>query len=949
MLGRLLFALLLLAIYSHSLQVDSLPLWNDSLLASDHFQTEDSLADSTKNFNALETSGSKTISVVVGDGGTEVDQELRLSMKGFVTDSVYIDAFLSDVGRSAGDQNTATLQEVDQVYFRVESPFALLHLGDLEWKEENFGFLGIERNTLGVMAGAKTQSSEVRGVFGIDETEHFSVSFQGVDGQRSGYVVDATASFLSLVPESETVYLNGKKLKRGEDYELNYAGGVLDFKGSVLPSSLDEIRVEYDAYHLGESSRIFAGKGKYRSKNLWLDVGAFRLESDVERLKRGSLDSTAYQILKNDKGESLKEKDSSGTLYRPFQTDKASARLRFAYANAFLDLETAFYRKDSNTVSPFVKGPEGRAFRWNFQTDSSKMLLNFPLMFGYSGNYIESGFLTEDFSGEDKSYDSYELKENWDLDSLDSFGNKKSDLLVMRFRAAKFLYGGLEWGYKENESSKENSMRTRFYLEHFGNLSESSLSFVHIAAEDSLSSKRYQGILETGVNQGFIRPYAKSDLAYWEREYNADEFMAIRFLNVGGVSLNAENFLIKEEFGSRNQKNKELNGEWLDSLQQISWTQMADVYFDYFTLQHLIQYKRTKSEESRSNNTWLSEQNLKFENSNLGIVSNVRYEFGLTKEQPYVAIYKPVAAGTGDVLYDSTTGLFIEGVDNGNFVYEGMGRSDSLAVEASHVSFDFFFEWEPAKIFKIQQGFLTDVILGLDWHTESYDTSGVKLFFPEITPSGLQNVTSGLYFIEANLGWLPFDGNFELHYYPGTEYEKKDLWSGYTQKRDWQRLNMVFSGRKNEVWNFDGLVEKAKLKALIDLTWNAYEGEFSWKRDLPLGFYVEPAFKARYGEGEEGNEFNALLKEGRLGIGYLWNSQIDVSVSCSAIHLATDFDYLPYSLMSGYDKGLTWRIEANGELSLGDYLSLGTRYILRIGDVNKNIFQKWSMEARAYL
>ena len=190
MLGRLLFALLLLAIYSHSLQVDSLPLWNDSLLASDHFQTEDSLADSTKNFNALETSGSKTISVVVGDGGTEVDQELRLSMKGFVTDSVYIDAFLSDVGRSAGDQNTATLQEVDQVYFRVECPFALLHLGDLEWKEENFGFLGIERNTLGVMAGAKTQSSEVRGVFGVDETEHFSVSFQGVYGQRSCYGVD---------------------------------------------------------------------------------------------------------------------------------------------------------------------------------------------------------------------------------------------------------------------------------------------------------------------------------------------------------------------------------------------------------------------------------------------------------------------------------------------------------------------------------------------------------------------------------------------------------------------------------------------------------------------------------------------------------------------------------------------------------------------------------------
>ena len=130
---RAFFALLILACASFALPLDSLPVWNDSLLSTPEIE-EDSLTNTTDS-SKLETSGSKTISVVVGDGGTQVDQELRLSMRGYASEEIFIDAFLSDVGRSAGDQNTATLQEVDQVYFRVEAPFGFLHLGDLEWQE----------------------------------------------------------------------------------------------------------------------------------------------------------------------------------------------------------------------------------------------------------------------------------------------------------------------------------------------------------------------------------------------------------------------------------------------------------------------------------------------------------------------------------------------------------------------------------------------------------------------------------------------------------------------------------------------------------------------------------------------------------------------------------------------------------------------------------------------
>lgn len=941
---RAFFALLILACASFALPLDSLPVWNDSLLSTPEIE-EDSLTNTTDS-SKLETSGSKTISVVVGDGGTQVDQELRLSMRGYASEEIFIDAFLSDVGRSAGDQNTATLQEVDQVYFRVEAPFGFLHLGDLEWQEKELGFLGIKRSTLGVMGGFRTEQSEIQGAFGVDETEHYSVTFKGVDGQRDGYIVGNDFYFLSLVPESERVYLNGQILQRGKDYEINYAGGIVDFKGTLLPSSDDEIRVEYDAYRLGESARLFAASGKYRSENLWLDVGGFRLESDVARLKRGSWDSTTYEMLKADKGFPFDLADSISQPYRPYQTDKASARFRFAQKNLFLDLETAYYQKDSNSVSPFVKGPSGRAFRWNIQTDSSQALKNFPLMIGYSGNILEEGFSASDFSGNDESYDAYLLQEYWDLDSVPILGDKRLNQLLWRVRIGEYLYGKTELGYREHEYDHSNSMRSLFSLEHLGKTSESSISFVYVAAEDSISSKRYQGILRSAIKDGFVRPYAIADYAYWDQEDNAENFLSLRRRLTSGVSFHGENFQIKEELGSKiEQRKKE---KWLDSLRQISWTQSAETYFDFLTLQHLIQYKRTELEQSQKGNAWLSSQTIKVEQSDFGIVSEMRYDFGLTKEQSYVAIYKAVAPGTGDVLYDSTTGLFVEGVDNGNFVYEGMGRSDSLAVEASRAEIEFLLEWRPAKLFKIKNGFLKDVAIGLEYRAQSYDTSGTKLFFPAVTPKKLRALSSGYYFGELDLGWFPFSGDLALHYYPGTEYEKKDLLETYTQNRIWNRVNATYLGRKNEIWNVEGVLEQADLQALMDLEWSVQEASFYWNRKLPLGFYLEPSMKIRYAQGEEYEKFDAMLKEGGLKIGYLWDSKADVYVKGSVIHLDADIS-LPYSLMDGYDEGITWRIEVDGELSLGNYLSLGTRYLLRFGSEEKRTFQKWTMEARAYL
>ena len=149
--------LLLLSVLAWGMDTDSLPVWDPAMLVRGNSSAQ--IADASTRKDSLETHGYKTVQITVGDGGTQVDQELRLSIQGRLTDSVYIDALLSDVGRRAGDQTTATLREVDQIYFRVESPHYFLHLGDLTWVDSTMGFTGISRASLGAMGG-------VRGDFG---------------------------------------------------------------------------------------------------------------------------------------------------------------------------------------------------------------------------------------------------------------------------------------------------------------------------------------------------------------------------------------------------------------------------------------------------------------------------------------------------------------------------------------------------------------------------------------------------------------------------------------------------------------------------------------------------------------------------------------------------------------------------------------------------------------
>ena len=939
--------LFLFALSLYAMNLDSLPFWEDSLIQKE----EKIVVEENDSEQTLETSGSKTISVIVGDGGTEVNQELRLFMHGFATDGVYIEALLSDVGRSPGDQNTATLKEVDEVYFKVNSEYADLQLGDLTFELNNSGLSGIHRTTLGVMGSLKTEHSTISGTYGVDEVKHYSVSFPGVDGQQKGYVVGEVFSYLSLVKESESVYYNGVKLKRGKDYEINYAGGVLDFKNNILPGADDEILVEYDAYNSGYASTFLAAEGSYRSKHIWLDVSGFQLEDDLDRLKRSTLDSSDYAILKADKGDSVLRNDSSVILQRPASTEKASARIRTSFNDFFVDLETAFYKKDSNTISSEINGSQGLAFRYHIQSDSTGQLKHFPLMVGFSGNYSESTYQINEYAGTERDWNAYELKEYWDLDTARLGSGLRHEELYFRYRFFENIFGKTSFGYRQSTAdSSWNSLRVESHLER---LTESALlraTFRHVDAFDSLKINRNEGTLQGNILSGFFRPFANINYAYWNKDADSLKNISRRFKEEIGLALVSENWQLEESFAKKLYQTKTQNSDFQDSSKQFIWTEKATFQFQKFSLEHLFQYKKSDTWIDGTSDAYLSENTAKLKTEEYGIEGNIHYNFGLTKEQPYIAIYKAVAKGTGDVMYDSITGVFIEGVDNGDFVYEGMGRTDSLsAILAFNTNAELYFSITPGTLFHINHGFLKDLTLGLDFRSEAYDTTGKRVFLPPFTPKMVRKLTSGLYYAEGDIGLFPADF-LTIHYYPGTEYEKKNLSQNYFQKKYWHKLHTNLKFSELLFLETEGFFENTELQAISNFNYDIYQLQFLVRKDLQNGFFIEPDMTYRYGKGQETDEtFDAHLKEAALKFGYLKETKIDTYLKFSFTHLKSSLDYLPYQFMSGYDSGITYRLEAFAEIYLSSFLSMNTRYILRFSNNEKDVFQKWSMEARAYL
>jgi hypothetical protein len=192
-----------------------------------------------------------------------VNSVLNLQLEGKLTEDVSITAVISDQNIPFQPEgNTQQIQEFDKVYVQLKSKRTSLIAGDLVMKNGKSNFLKYYRNVQGAQAELYTTSKDstihsytTAGIaiskgkfnsmqFGIGLPDSLNEGVQGPYRLRG----PNNERFIIVLANSEKIYLDGRLLVRGWDYDyvIDYNQAEITFTNNVLITRFSRVRVDFE-------------------------------------------------------------------------------------------------------------------------------------------------------------------------------------------------------------------------------------------------------------------------------------------------------------------------------------------------------------------------------------------------------------------------------------------------------------------------------------------------------------------------------------------------------------------------------------------------------------------------------------------------------------------------------------------------------------------------------
>ena len=300
--------------------------------------------DFSSPFQGLNTSGNISRAILVGNNQNAVTQsELDLQISGNISPKVSLRASIQDANVPTQNNGfSQRLDEFDQIFIELQGPSWGIRAGDIDLIEDQSFFASFTKRVQGLKLSANIGEDSqanfgvagalVRGVFA-------RTPITAQEGNQGPYKIRGPNGelFVLIVSGSEAVFVNGRKLQRGEnfDYIINYNAGELVFNSTFPITSEMRIIVEYQYTEQNFTRFLAQGKSSYETEK-WAINGMYFTETDLKN-------QPLQQSLNQSQVEALAMAgDDQEQMFVPSERESEFSENRILYSKEFIDGIEAF-------------------------------------------------------------------------------------------------------------------------------------------------------------------------------------------------------------------------------------------------------------------------------------------------------------------------------------------------------------------------------------------------------------------------------------------------------------------------------------------------------------------------------------------------------------------------------------------------------------------------------
>ncbi len=328
--------------------------------------------DTRKNnftpFDGLTTSGSISRGVTIGNNQNSVlNSELDLQISGKLSDKVSLRASIQDANIPLQESGfSQRLDEFDQIFIEMFSKDWRIRAGDIDLGNNTSYFNNFSKRVQGLLVNANI--SEKTSVFAsgaLVRGQFTTTQFTAQEGNQGPYKLTGENGelFVLIVSGSETVFVNGVPLARGEnkDYIIDYNAGEIIFNSTFPITSEMRIVVDYQFSERNYSRFTVYGGGRFETEKLKLNLSVYS-ESDAKNQPLQQNLSTEQTQILSDAG------DDRSAMTAPSAVEEDFSENRILYKQEVINGETVFV---------FSNNPDDELFS-----------VRFTLVGDNQGNYI---------------------------------------------------------------------------------------------------------------------------------------------------------------------------------------------------------------------------------------------------------------------------------------------------------------------------------------------------------------------------------------------------------------------------------------------------------------------------------------------------------------------------------------------------------------------------------